>query len=99
MYSFLEYTVFMSVNAKLVKQYTIRGITPTLGSRLQKQALKEGKSLNAMVLEILAKQVGVDADATEFLDLESLSGVWAKDSEFDRALESQRIVDEEKWNA
>lgn len=87
----------MSVNTKQAKQYTIRGITPTLDSRLLKLAQKEGKSLNSVVLEILAKQVGVDADAQEFLELDSLSGVWAKDVDFDRALESQRKVDESEW--
>ena len=87
----------MSMKSKKKKQYTIRGISEELDIRLQKMAQKEGTSLNSLVVELLAKQADLAPQPVEYRDLDALSGVWAKDSEFDQALEDQRQIESRLW--
>ena len=47
-------------------QYTIRRIPQTVDSALRKRARNEGKSLNAVAVEALARDAGVEEAATDF---------------------------------
>lgn len=85
------------MKSKRTKQYTIRGISEELDLRLQKMAQKERTSLNALIVEILAKQADLAPKPVEYFDLDFLSGAWGKDSAFDQALEDQRQIDSGLW--
>ncbi len=78
-------------------QYTIRGITEHLDSTLRREAAREGKSLNAVVLDYLRKGVGIGAEPVVHHDLDHLAGTWVHDPEFDRTIEEMDVVDEEMW--
>ncbi|HEV7162799.1 MAG TPA: hypothetical protein VGN25_06060 [Solirubrobacteraceae bacterium] len=49
-------------------QYTLRGISPELDTELRKEARAEGKSLNAVVIEILEQTKLSVPDVHEDLD-------------------------------
>lgn len=78
-------------------QYTIRGVTANIDQSLRREAAREGKSLNTVVLEVLQKGLGLQAEPRRYDDLDDLAGTWVHDPEFDRAVEQMDRVDEELW--
>ncbi len=66
-------------------QYTIRSIPPRLDQTLRKKSQKNGKSLNAVVIEALTKGAGMMSNAT-FNDLDWFIGSMPADTEFDEAI-------------
>jgi len=78
-------------------QYTIRNIPKTLDAMLRDRAKKEGKSLNEMVIQALARAMGFSNEPVRHRDLSHLAGTWVEDPEFDRALEDQDRIDEDLW--
>ena len=78
-------------------QYTIRNIPKTLDAMLRDRAKKEGKSLNEMVIQSLARAMGFSKEPLRNRDLRHLSGTWVEDPEFDRAIEDQDRIDEDLW--
>ena len=78
-------------------QYTIRNIPKTLDAMLRDRAKKEGKSLNEMVIQALARAMGFSSEPVRHRDLSHLAGTWVEDPEFDRALEDQDRIDEDLW--
>jgi hypothetical protein len=78
-------------------QHTIRGV-PADWDRLARQAAKrDGKSLNAELLDALRKGLGVGGEARRFSDLDELAGTWVEDPEFDRAIAEMDQVDLKAW--
>lgn len=78
-------------------QYTIRNIPKTLDAMLRDRARKEGKSLNRVVLEAMARAMGFSSEPVRYRDLSHLARTWVEDSEFDRAIEDQDRIDEDLW--
>ncbi len=78
-------------------QYTIRNVPKTVDSRLRDRAKKEGKSLNQVVLEAIARALGIPSEPARQRDLSDFAGTWSEDPEFDRAIEDQDRVDEDLW--
>ena len=78
-------------------QYTIRNVPETLDAMLRDRARKEGKSLNQVVLEAIARALGIPQEPVRQRDLSELSGTWREDPEFDRAIEDQDRIDEDLW--
>ncbi|HXP47901.1 MAG TPA: hypothetical protein VN810_11545 [Terriglobales bacterium] len=78
-------------------QYTIRKVPDTLDTALRRRAREQGKSLNEVTIEALARGAGVSGDACRQRDLHDIAGTWRKDRAFDRALAAQDAVDEELW--
>ncbi len=78
-------------------QYTLRQIPPVVDRALRRRAHAEGKSLNQVALEALARGAGVQPHAIKLRDLSGIAGSWREDSEFDRVLAEQDRVDEEMW--
>ena len=78
-----------------MKQLTVRNVTPELGRRLESLGRAKGKSVNAIVLEILNAAAGVDERRQRLARYTT----WTKQDlhEFARALAAQRTVDEELW--
>lgn len=78
-------------------QYTVRGISERLNETLRKSAVREGKSLNTTLLEVLKRGLGLASEPHHYNDLDDLAGTWVEDPEFDRALQEMDTVDENLW--
>jgi plasmid stability protein len=73
-------------------QYTIRNIPQSLDAALRKVAREQGKSLNEVAVQALAKGTGVTWERGRQRDLADIAGTWRKDAAFDSALASQDTV-------
>jgi hypothetical protein len=78
-------------------QYTIRAVPAGINRALRRRAKQEGKSLNAIVVEALARGLELDAKPVEHTDLDALIGSWQEDAAFDRAVAAFERVDQEAW--
>ncbi|MEK6644189.1 MAG: antitoxin [Planctomycetota bacterium] len=78
-------------------QYTIRAVPPDVDQALRRKARASGKSLNEIVLDVLARETSNTAEPKLHHDLDFLAGTWVEDPEFDRILEEQRQIDWEQW--
>jgi hypothetical protein len=82
---------------KQVEQYTIRGVPRRVGARLRERARKEGRSLNSVAVDALARGLGLDAEVCRYADLDDLADTWIEDPEFDRAIADMDRIDEAMW--
>ena len=78
-------------------QYTIRKVPNSLDAALRRRAREQGKSLNEVAIEALARGAGITEERCRQRDLHDIAGTWHSDREFDRALEAQDTVDKELW--
>jgi len=95
MHAYVVYNVGMKSNA--TKQYTVRGIPPTVDKALRRRARVEGKSINSVLVESLTQAAGQAAEPMQFHDLDDLAGTWQEDPEFDSAIDAQEKIDEDLW--
>ena len=78
-------------------QYTIRGVPDYIDDCLRDFAKKEEKSLNQVVLDLLASGLGKLAKPPKNDELVALAGTWIEDPEANRAFEEMRTIDEDMW--
>ncbi|MGB9031798.1 MAG: hypothetical protein WCC27_16875 [Acidobacteriaceae bacterium] len=78
-------------------QYTIRNVPGTLDAALRRRAQEQGKSLNEIAIEALARGAGVSGERTRKRDLSDIVGTWQNDPAFDEAIAAQDTVDEDLW--
>lgn len=78
-------------------QYTIRNIPVSLDQALRQAAREQGKSLNEIAVEALARGAGLTESRLRQRDLTDIAGSWRDDPEFDRAIAAQDTVDDELW--
>lgn len=78
-------------------QYTIRKIPESLDAALRRRAQQQGRSLNEVAIEALARGAGITGDQAPQRDLRDIAGTWRKDRAFDRALAAQDTIDPEIW--
>ena len=78
-------------------QYTIRKVPATLDAALRRRAREQGKSLNEVAIEALARGAGLTEDHFSQRNLSDVAGTWRKDPMFDSAVAAQDKVDEELW--
>jgi hypothetical protein len=78
-------------------QYTIRNVPGFLDEALRRAAREQGKSLNEVAIDALARGAGVTEQGVRRRDLSDIAGTWRKDPAFDRALLAQDTIDEEMW--
>jgi len=79
-------------------QYTVRDIPAHVDGALRSKARQEGKSLNRVLCETLAREAGVSAPSQVLHhDLDDLAGKWEDDSAFDQAVAAQNQIDESLW--
>ena len=78
-------------------QYTIRSVPEAVDRAVRHRARREDKSINAVVVEALARGLQLDAGATEYTDLDHLVGTWQEDSAFDHAIADFERVDGDAW--
>jgi len=78
-------------------QYTIRKVPNSLDAALRRRAREQGKSLNEVAIEALARGAGVSRERGRQRDLRDIAGTWKSDRAFDRALAAQDTIDAELW--
>jgi len=78
-------------------QYTIRNVPGHVDAALRDKAREQGKSLNEVAVEALARGFGLGQAQIRQRDLSDIAGSWKKDPAFDRAIAAQDTVDEEMW--
>jgi len=78
-------------------QYTIRNIPDTVDAALRKAAQIQGKSLNEVAIEALARGTGLTGERLRQRDLGDIAGTWHEDPAFDRAIAAQDTIDKEIW--
>jgi plasmid stability protein len=78
-------------------QYTLRNVSESLDSALRRRAQEQGKSLNQVAIEALARGAGLSEHRQRQRDLHDIAGTWRNDRVFDRALAAQDAIDEELW--
>ena len=78
-------------------QYTLRNVPDNLDEALRRTAREQGKSLNDVAIDALARGAGVAGERARQRDLSDIAGSWRKDGAFDRALAAQDTIDEEMW--
>ena len=89
---------FLAYNAyNICMQYTIRNVPDSLDEALRRAAREQGKSLNDVAIEALARGAGVTGERGRQRDLSDIAGTWGKDPAFDSALAAQDTIDEGMW--
>jgi hypothetical protein len=78
-------------------QYTVRNVPDFLDEVLRRSAREQGKSLNEVALEALARGAGLSEHRLRRRDLSDIAGSWRKDPAFDAALAAQDVIDAELW--
>ena len=78
-------------------QYTIRKVPQPVDAALRRRAREQGKSLNEVAIEALARGAGISGNRERHRDLADVAGTWRKDRAFDSAVAAQDAVDEELW--
>ena len=73
-------------------QYTIRNVPNILNEALRRAAREQGKSLNDVAIEALARGAGVTGEPGRQRDLSDVAGTWRKDPAFDNALSAQDTI-------
>lgn len=83
-------------HAFMAKQLTVRGVPEDVAIRLARISEERGRSVNSTVLEILQDAVGVQERRTRLKRMVTWTD---KDLvEFEKALEAQRVIDEDLWS-
>lgn len=76
---------------------TLRKVPQTVDAALRRRAREQGKSLNEVTIEALARGAGLGESRGRQRDLGDIVGTWRNDRAFDRALAAQDAIDEELW--
>ena len=79
----------------MATQLTIRGVSDELSRRLTKLGKSRGQSVNSTALQILEQAVGIEARRQRLARYMTWSA--ADTDEFEAALKSQRVIDEDQW--
>jgi hypothetical protein len=78
-------------------QYTIRNVPEYLDAALRSCAREQGKSLNEVAVQALARGAGLAERELVKRDLSDIAGTWQEDSGFDNAIAEQQKIDEAIW--
>ena len=83
-----------------MKSITVHGLDDKTYEMIRKRAKSEGRSVNKVVKELIARALGLEGDRTdnteEFIDL---CGIWTKEEaqEFKEVVGVMACVDPEEW--
>ena len=80
-----------------MKQYTIRNVPDYLDKAARKRSEQTNSSLNAVLLDLLHRGLGLYEKQPEYHDMDDLVGTWVYDSDIDAVLEEFDNVDEDLW--
>jgi plasmid stability protein len=80
---------------------TIRGLDDITIAALKEKAKQEGTSINAALVKILRKELGIEKKkhTAVYHDLDHLAGTWDKKdfAEFQKNVEDFEKIDEKMW--
>lgn len=81
---------------------SVRGLEPATLSKLKALAKQEGTSVNALVLRLLARGVGLEQEKPRYQryeDLSELAGTWSQEEakEFEANTAPFGNIDPEQW--
>lgn len=87
--------------ARATSSLALRGIDPALRSALEAEAARLGTSLNAAVLGILRRALGLSATPGLHHDLDALAGAWSREeaAEFVSAIAQFEEIDPSLWTS
>ena len=88
-YAYIAYNICM--------QYTIRKVSSTLDAVLRRWAREQGKSLNKVATEAMARGAGLSGRAVRQRDLHDIAATWREDRAFDRARAAHEAIEAELW--
>lgn len=79
---------------------SIRGLDQKIVERLKRQAKREGRSLNSLVVKLLQGDSPAAPGPKKFDDLDALAGTWtaAQARQFERDTSAFSEVDPALWN-
>lgn len=81
--------------------FNLRNIDPKVMFFLKKEAAKQKKSINSLILHFLEQGLGLSVSKKKivFHDLDSLAGTWDEEDKktFDENIKSFEGVDKEFW--
>jgi len=82
-----------------MKNLTIRNVSKRLSGALDRERRRRDRSLNATVLELLGRSLGLGPEGRPTNGLGRLAGTWTADDhrEFETAIAPFESVDEEMW--
>ncbi len=78
-------------------QYTIRGVGRSLHGSLRRRAKDRGMSLNTLILDVLAREAGIQGERPVYSDLDALVGSWVDDPAVNAALAEARSIHPKDW--
>jgi hypothetical protein len=78
-------------------QYTLRRISTALDAAIRRRARQEGKSLNEVAVEALARGVGLVPGQEVQRDLSDVVKTWKRDAALESALKAQDRIDPGPW--
>ena len=78
-------------------QYTLRNVPSHVDRALRARAAREGRSLNEVAAEALARGLDLEGQPVRRRALGAIAGSWIRDREVERALDEQRAIDPELW--
>jgi hypothetical protein len=96
-YPNLTLAVYACNAYNMCMQYTLRNVPNAVDEALRRVARQQGKSLNEVAIEALARGAGVTGERCRQRDLNDIAGSWRKDPAFDSALAAQDTIDKEMW--
>lgn len=91
----MDMPAFFAYNAGM--QYTLRKVPGEVDKALRQKARKEGRSLNQIAIEALARGAGIDGEIVKNHDLDFAIGAWVDDPAFDMVIQDQRRIDADLW--
>jgi len=82
-----------------MKQLTVRSVSRDLADALERERARTGMSLNATVLALLRRALGIGPGTTFDNGLGSHAGSWTDEevAEFEAAVSELDRIDEEMW--
>jgi plasmid stability protein len=89
--------LFACIAYAICMQYTIRNVPDSLDAALRRRAQEQGKSLNEVAIEALARGSGLKGERSRRRDLQFMAGSWQEDPIFDEAIAAQDTVDQDLW--
>ena len=78
-------------------QYTLRNIPDEIDQAIRERALANKQSLNRVLIEAIARGLGLSRGVSKQRDLSDIAGSWVEDPETEAALEEQGRIDPELW--
>lgn len=78
-------------------QYTIRKVSNNLDAVLRRWAREQGKSLNEVAIEAMARGAGLTGHTVRQRDLHDIAGTWREDRAFARVRAAHEAIEPELW--